>query len=157
MNFPRLFIAVAVFLLSAPSVLLAQQPSKDWSTIESTKLGTDIIVLTKNGREFEGAKRQSTNDTLFMETRFPVQGMRTISLSRDEIGEVKKKKSRWILSLVGSAIGAGVGLAIGQHYDRPGTDDPGLGKLLFGPMGAGIGFLVGSRIPRSPKTIYSAP
>ena len=157
MHVPKALIAVAAVILFAPAILFAQQPSNDWSNVENAKPGTKIIVLTKNGREFMGTKRQSTDDTLFMETRFPVQGTRTISLSRNEIGEVKKKKSRWVFSLIGSAIGAGVGLAIGQHYDRPGTDDPGLGKLLFIPFGAGMGYVAGSLIPRPPKTIYSAP
>src|ERR1051325_1484908 len=103
MNFPKTFIVVAILILFAPAILFAQQPSHDWSSIENTKPGTNIIVLTKNGREFAGTKRQSTDDTLFMETRFPVQGTRTISLSRNEIGEVKKKKSRWVFGLIGSA------------------------------------------------------
>jgi hypothetical protein len=151
--------ALATFLivLLTPIVLFAQQPTSDWSVIEKLKPGAKIIVLTRNGREYVGEKRQSTDDTVFMETRFTVQGTRTISLSRDEIGEVRKRKTRWVFPLIGAAIGVGIGLGFGANVDRRGGDDPGLGKLLFAPLGGLIGFAGGSFVPRKSKTIYTAP
>ena len=149
--------AVTLALWLMPLTLLAQKPSTDWNTIETLKPGAKLIVLTKNGREFEGEKRQSTDDTLFMATASRIRGPRTIDLRRDEIGEVRKKKRRWVFPLVGAAIGLGVGLGIGQSYDRRGGDDPGLGKLLLGPLGALMGLAGGSFVPQNPKTIYVAP
>lgn len=150
-------LSIALVLLLTPSVLFAQKILSDWGNLERLKPGTKIIVTTKNGREFAGQKRQSTDDTLFMETRFPVQGSRTISLSRNEIAEVRKTKSRWLLPLVGTAIGVGVGIAIGSTADHPYTDDPNLGKMLGGGLGGLIGFGTGSIVPRKAKTIYVAP
>jgi hypothetical protein len=152
-------LAIALVLLFTPSMLLAQKSLSDWSVIEKLKPGTQIIVTTKNGREFMGEKRQSTDDTLFMETSSAVQGLLTISLSRDEIAEVRKRKSRAFFPLIAAAIGIGVGAAIGSTADHPYSDDPGLGKLVGGVMGGAIGLGAGSFFGRTIKSkrIYVAP
>jgi hypothetical protein len=152
----KLLSSILVLMLS-PGALFAQKALSDWGNVEKLKPGTKIIVTTKNGREFAGEKRQSTDDTLFMETRFPVQGTRTFSLTKDEIAEVRKIKSRWLLPLVGAAVGIGVGIAIGSTADHPYTDDPNLGKMLGGGLGGLIGFGTGSMIHRKAKTIYVTP
>ena len=152
-----LSVVLVLWLLS--TTLFAQQALSNWSNVENLKQGTKIVVRTKNGREYVGTKRQSTDDTLFMEARFPVQGMRTISLSKDEIQEVRKNKSTFYYPLIGLAIGLGVGVAIGARADHPGTDDPNLGKILGGGLGGGIGLAAGQGLSRRPKTkqIYVAP
>ena len=152
-------LSIVLVLLMSFTTLFAQQALSNWSNVENLKPGTKIVVRTRNGREFVGTKRQSTDDTLFMEARFPVQGLRTISLSKDEIQEVRKNKSTFYYSLIGLAIGLGVGVAIGARADHPGTDDPNLGKMLGGGLGLGIGLIAGEGISRRPKTkqIYVAP
>ncbi len=154
----KLCSLMMVLMLSAVPGF-AQKVSSSWDTVENLKLGTRIVVTTKNGREFVGTKRQSTDDTLFMETNFAIQGNRTISLSKDEIAEVSKLKSKWLYQLIGMGIGVAVGVAIGDTYDHPGSDDPGLGKVLIGGIGGGIGLATGSVFSRKPgkKTIYVAP
>src|SRR2546423_14157008 len=152
-------LSIVLILLVSSVTLFAQQDLSNWSNVENLKAGTRIVVRTKNGREFVGTKRQSTDDTLFMEARFPVQGARTISLSKDEIQEVRKNKSTFYYPLIGPAIGLGVGVAIGARADHPGTDDPNLGKMLGGGLGGGIGLIAGEGISRRPKTkrVYLAP
>ena len=153
-------ISMVLVLLVACTTLFAQQSLSSWSNVENLKPGTKIVVRTKNGREFVGTKRQSTDDTLFMEAKFQVQGARTISLSKDEIAEVDKRKSRWFLPVIGAAIGIGVGLAWGAVADRGNYEDPGLGKVLGGFLGGVIGVGAGgAAATRSPKTkaVYVAP
>jgi len=159
MQSAKQLLSIVLVLLMASTTLFAQQALSNWSNVENLKPGTKIVVRTKNGREFVGTKRQSTDDTLFMEARFPVQGMRTISLSKDEIQEVRKNKSTFYYPLLGLAIGLGVGVAIGERADHPGTDDPNLGKILGGALGGGIGLTAGEGISRKPKTkqVYLAP
>src|SRR5260221_14125751 len=116
-------LSMVLVLLVACTTLFAQQALSNWSNVENLKPGTKIVVRTKNGREFVGTKRQSTDDTLFMEAKFAVQGARTISLSKDEIQEVRKQKSSsFFYPLLGLAIGIGVGVAIGSTADHPGTE-----------------------------------
>lgn len=152
-------VAIALILVTTSSLLLAQKPSFDWNRVEQLKPGAKIVVVTKNGREFIGTKRQSTGDSLFMKTRFAIQGSRTISLTRDEIAEVSKRKSRWWLTPLGFGIGLAAGIAIGGAAERPGTDDPGLGKLMGGLLGSVIGLGVGGVVSKQPKIkrVYVAP
>src|SRR5882724_4914179 len=159
MQSAKQLLSIVLVLLMASTTLFAQQALSNWSNVENLKPGTKIVVRTKNGREFVGTKRQSTDDTLFMEARFPVQGMRTISLSKDEIQEVRKNKSTFYYPLLGLAIGLGVGVAIGARADHPGTDDPNLGKILGGALGGEIGLTADEGISRKPKTkqVYLAP
>ncbi|HYW70857.1 MAG TPA: hypothetical protein VE961_07480 [Pyrinomonadaceae bacterium] len=148
---------IVLMLLSATA--FAQKAGSNWSDVESLKNGTKVVVNTKNGREFVGTKRQATDDTVFIETKFAVQGNRTISLGRDEVASVSKIKSRWMPPLVGLGIGLAAGIAIGSGADHPYSDDPGLGKVVGGALGGAIGLLSGSLLSRKPgtKTIYVAP
>src|SRR5256885_9221927 len=159
MQSAKQLLSMVLVLLMSSATLFAQQSLSNWSNVENLRPGTRIVVRTKNGREFVGTKRQSTDDTLFMEARFPVQGARTISLLKDEIQEVRKNKSTFYYPLVGLAIGIGVGIAVGSTADHPGTDDPNLGKILGGGLGGGIGLATGAGLSRRPKTkqIYVAP
>jgi len=159
MQSAKQLLSIVLVLLMSSTPMFAQQALSNWSNVENLKPGTKIVVRTKNGREYVGTKRQSTDDTLFMEARFPVQGLRTISLSKDEVQEVRKNKSTFYYPLIGLAIGLGVGVAIGARADHPGTDDPNLGKILGGGLGGGIGLVTGEGISRRPKTkqIYVAP
>ena len=153
--------AIVLILLLMPSALFAQKSLNDWNNVVKLKSGTKIVVITKNGREFAGEKRVANDDVLFMQTNFEVQGQRTFSLSRDEIAEVRKRnKNRWLLPLVGAAVGIGVGVAIGSTADHPGSDDPGLGKMVGGAMGGLIGAGAGgaaARFGKSTKAVYVAP
>ncbi|MDX6305587.1 MAG: hypothetical protein QOI77_2556 [Blastocatellia bacterium] len=151
--------ATFLILVLIPSLLVAQKNLSDWSNVEKLKPGTRVIVTTRKGREFIGEKRQTTDDTLFMEIGLPGSGTRVISVPREEIGEVRKGKSRWVYPLLGAAIGVAAGVAIGSTADHPGSDDPGLGKLLGGGLGGLIGGGTGSVIAKTKrwKKIYSAP
>ena len=158
MKYVKLFSLVLSLLLTSLPVA-AQQPLSKWANVENLKNGTKVVVLTRNGREFIGIKRQATDDSLSIETKFAVQGNRTISLTRDEIAEVRKTKPTWFYPLLGLGVGIAAGAAIGSTADRPGTDDPTIGRVIGGGLGAGIGLAVGAGLARRPgtKTIYVAP
>jgi hypothetical protein len=152
--------AIVLVLLLIPSTLFAQKPLADWNNVVKLKSGTKIVVITRNGREVAGEKRVANDDMLFVEADFAVQGQRTINFSRDEIAEVRKRKNRWLLPLVSAAVGIGVGIAIGSTADHPGSDDPGLGKLVGGVMGGLIGGTAGgaaARFRKQTKAVYVAP
>ena len=155
----RKLCSLMIVLALSSVTAFAQKATSSWSSVENLKNGANIIVTTKNGREFIGVKRQSTDDTLFMEAKFAVQGSRTISLTKDEIAEVSKTKSKWFYPLIGAGIGIAVGVAIGSTQDRPGTDDPTIGRILGGGLGGAIGLAAGAGLSRKPgkKTIYVAP
>ena len=110
--------AIFLLLLLAPSISFAQKNLSDWGNVEKLKPGTRVIVTTRKGREFFGEKRQTTDDTLFMEIGLPGSGTRVISVPREEIGEIQKGKSRWVYPLIGAAIGMSAGVAEFQWAHR---------------------------------------
>ena len=153
----QLLAIVLVFQLT-PGLLFAQKKQSDWSNVEKLNSGARLIVSTKKGREFAGEKRKATDDTLFLEIELPVHGTRIITLSRDEIAEVRKKRSRALPMLIGGAAGAGTGATFGDLvYDHRGGDDPHLGALVIGLIGALIGIAVASKMPKKAKKVYVAP
>jgi len=94
-------LAVNLFvLLLVPGLLLAQAKTSDWNAVDKLKPGTKIIVITKSGREFAGAKRISNDELLFMEVILPSSEKRTISLEKDEIREIRETKLNWIYKVL---------------------------------------------------------
>jgi hypothetical protein len=150
-------LTIVLGLILMPGLLFAQKNLADWGNVEKLKSGTKVIVTTKKGMEFAGEKRQTTDDTLFMDVALPGQGTRTISLPREEVAEVRKRKSRGMMPLIGAAIGVAAGVAIGSTADHSGSDDPGLGKVVGGGLGGLIGLSAGGFIPRKSKQVYVAP
>jgi hypothetical protein len=151
-------LAIVLGLLLTPTLLFAQKNLSDWGNVEKLNPGTKVIVSTKKGIAWSGQKRQSTDDTLFIEVALPVHGTRTISLTREEIAEVRKGKFPGIVMLlVGAAVGVAAGIAIGSTLDHPGSDDPGLGKLLGGGVGGLAGLTVASALPKKTKKVYVSP
>ncbi len=155
----KLLAILLVFLLT-PAGLFAQKKLSDWGNIEKLKPSTRIIVTTKKGLEFFGEKRHTTPDELFMEVALPGSGTRTITLEKDDIAEVRKKKSGSWLPIVGGAIGVGAGIGFGSLADHPGTDDPHMGAMIGGLMGGLFGLAGGqiiAKVKGKPKKIYVAP
>jgi len=155
----KLLAILLVFLLS-PASLFAQKKLSDWGNVEKLKPSARIVVTTKKGLEFFGEKRHTTPDELFMEVSLPGQGTRTITLERDDIAEVRKKKSGSWLPAIGGAIGVGAGIGFGSLADHPGTDDPHMGAMIGGLMGGLFGLLAGQAVAMKKgraKTIYIAP
>jgi hypothetical protein len=154
----KLLAILLVFLLT-PAGLFAQKKLSDWGNVEKLKPSARIIVTTKKGLEFSGEKQHATPDTLLMEVSLPGQGTRTITLEKDDIAEVRQKKSGSWLPVIGGAIGVGAGIGFGSLADHPGTDDPHIGAMIGGLMGGLFGLAGGqiiTKVASKAKTIYVA-
>jgi len=126
-------LAVNLFmLLLVPGLLLAQAKTSDWNAVDKLKPGTKIIVITKSGREFAGAKRISNDELLFMEVVLPSSEKRTISLEKDEIREIRETKLNWIYKVLEYRV----------------VPAPAASKNDFGDAGCS---------PRKSRTIYLGP
>jgi hypothetical protein len=135
--------------------------SGDWTNVKKLKAGSRVVVETKTGRVIRGEVRVVTDNTLFLEAALPGGNVQDVALDKSDVMEVSSRggRGRGINSLLGAAIGLGVGVAVGAGYDasHKGGDDPGIGKLGFGLLGTTTGFAVGSAIHAKDKTIYVAP
>lgn len=157
----RKFLSALVIIALLSCTALAGGDIGDWANVRKQKPGTRIVVLTRAGRELKGEVRIVTDDKLFVEVRLPNGDLQDMALDRSEVVEVKRRggSAGGLNPLLGALGGLGVGLAAGAVYDESHkySDDPGMGKLLFGLVGISGGLAVGSRLRAKDKTIYVAP
>jgi hypothetical protein len=158
-SFLRKSLAASLIVILSSCTALAQGGLFDWKNVEKLKAGTQVVVKTERGQEINGMVLAVTDDTLFVEVALPFGDWRRVGLSRAEIIEIRNKRSRGVQALIGAGIGLGVGIGVGAAYDarHPYSDDPGLGKLIFGILGTAIGLGAGSAFPTKGKKIYAAP
>jgi hypothetical protein len=137
---------------------LAPAPS-DWSAINSVPNGDKLLVKLKNGQSVEGSLKSSSNDALALS----VKG-KSMDVKREDVLSVHHVtgKSATRATLIGLAVGAGGGTAIGlagssgsdsfSKIDHAAT--AGLAVIGAG-AGATIGYLIG-RKSRKRVLIYQA-
>lgn len=144
-----LTLVLAALLLS-PSLALAQNSSvdSDWSRLSTVAAGSKLWVKLKNGESFEG-KLTSVSDTgLSLSVK-----NKPVDLKRDDVFTVhqSKRKSATKATLIGLAVGAGTGAAIGaagssRHDSFDKLDHAVTAGLTV--IGAGAGALTGYLIGR---------
>jgi hypothetical protein len=166
---------VVVALLISSSAQGKGTKRQDWAAAESLKWGATIRVATRTGERIEGYARAVSADTLKLDATEPGSGIvinfgRTIA--RNDVEKLytapltidrPRRLSRKEL-LLGSATGVAIGVGVGAIYDakHPYSDDPGLGKAVFGLLGALMGPAVAvagrglARLGHRPVLVYEA-
>lgn len=151
-----------IALLFAGNVPAQQQEAsaQGWNNLIQLAPGAPVRVALAGGRTVRGDLQKVTSDSLTVSENGNQQ-----NLPRTEIGRVqlKRKGHRGRNALIGLAIGAGGGLAIGAASDRHDSHEafnffPNAGKVVLTPLGAIVGAAVGAVIPTGGwREIYRAP
>jgi hypothetical protein len=158
----RILVMLALTLaIGSTSTSAEAKDPTDWKAVQRLKPGTEIQVVTEK-ETIEGRLMVATDQEVRLEARDrSAAGLRiTRTVSRTEVRELYKAgkhlerripRGQLLLS---SVIGAAVGVGIGAAYDsaHPYSDDPGLGKLMFGTLG----FFMGPAATAIGRAIYSA-
>ena len=163
MTKPMMKFSIVVLLLAGLAGNAPAQPPaspEGWASLSQVAPGTEIRVALSGGRTVRGSLEKAIPDALAINA-----AARQETLSRAEIKtvQVKRKGHRGRNALIGSAIGAGGGLAIGAAVDRHDSGKglnffPNGGKAVLTPLGAIIGTVVGVAIPTGGwHEIYRAP
>jgi len=157
--------ALALILVTSCSTIVfagqgaSTQPTADWAAIKAVPSGDKLSVKLKNGQTVEGKFASSSNDAVSLS----VNG-KPMDLKRDEVSSVHHlvRKSATQATLIGLAVGAGGGTAIGlagssgndgfDKIDHAAT--AGLAVIGAG-VGATVGYLIG-RKSRKLVLIYQA-
>jgi hypothetical protein len=153
-------IAVLCAGLAGNAPAQEQTPTPGWANLIQLAPGAQIRVTLSSGRTVRGDLQKATSDSLTINGTANQE-----TLSRAEIGRVqlKRKGHRGRNALIGFAIGAGGGLAVGAAVDHHDARDalnifPSAGKAIITPLGAIIGAVVGVAIPSGGwHEIYRAP
>ncbi len=139
---------LAVCLMSLAMIAAAQQqtPDENWAKLNSLATGSEIRVVLVGRKTVRGFLLKASPDALAMNA---ATGQET--LPRQEIARVQLKREghRGRNTLIGLLVGAGGGLTAGAMIDSRTTDSwfPNVGKVVFTPLGAIIGTVVGVAIP----------
>jgi len=135
------------------------KPFGDWSAINSVPSGDKLLVKLKNGQSVEGKLNSVSNDALSLS----VKG-KSMDVKKDEVLSVYHVtgNSATKATLIGLAVGAGGGTAIGLAGS---SGDDGFNKIDHAAtaglavIGAGAGATIGYLIGRKSKKrvlIYQA-
>ncbi|MGA9768942.1 MAG: hypothetical protein WBV94_07875 [Blastocatellia bacterium] len=153
----RIFSSLLVLCLLSPFAVAGNNLS-DWNNVRILEIGTRVVVKTKAGEKYEGDLKRATADSMTIVIQDPYSTRQTIDLKKDEVKEIRTKLSRIASTLIGTGAGLGAGVAIGASFDAKykSSEDPGLGKIVFGFLGLVFGTAVGTRLKFNGKKIYQA-
>jgi hypothetical protein len=142
-------ITLLIGILLAAGVARAQTANTDWANVKRIAAGEEIRVSMSDGKSFRGQLQSSTADSLIMVAANSQQ-----TLARPQVAKIATKRDshRMRNTLIGLGLGAGAGLAGGaveDHSDCAGRCGFGnnLGKVIFTPLGAVVGTVVGVAWP----------
>ena len=153
-------LGIAAFSLAAlasSAVAQLQGPTAGWTNLGQLAPGAEVRVVLSGGKTVRGFLQKATSDSLAINATTSQE-----TLSRQDVKrvQVRRQGHRGRNTLIGLAVGAAGGLAIGAAADHETRDNwfPNIGKAVFTPLGAIIGTVVGVAIPTGGwHEVYRAP
>ena len=139
--------ALIAAVLATAAAAQQAKPVANWANLNQLGAGSEIRVTLANGKTMRGFVQRVTPESLAMNATTSQE-----TLSRQDIRRVALKRPghRGRNTLIGLAIGTGAGLAAGAGVDsQTGHGDwfRDAGKVVFTPLGAIIGTVVGVALP----------
>lgn len=149
---------VTAFLAAGIVLVGTLQGASDdsWDNLKELRKGQKIQVVQMDWKSVQGTFLEYSDTGISLAAKTGVA-----TLAREDVLRVtlQEHSKRLRNALIGAAIGAGAGVAIGAATVDSGPQESGegnLGKTLFGLIGAGAGGGVGAAIASRP-TVYRAP
>jgi len=138
---------LGALLALAATTAVAQKSAGDWNPVKALTTGTEVRVTT-GSRTVSGKIDRITDDTLVMTSGKGSEMFTEQEVTRVSVG---KKGHRGRNALIGLAVGAGAGVAIGiAARPKPGqllANESGAITAVITAIGAVVGTLVGVAIP----------
>jgi hypothetical protein len=153
-----LWRAVLAAALAATAVAQPAKPIANWANLNQLVSGSEIRVTLATGKTLRGFVQGVTPDSLAINATTSQE-----TLSRQDIRRVSLKRPghRGRNTLIGLAIGAGGGLAVGAvavSRTRPGAMFRNIGYAVFPPLGALVGTVIGVALPTGQwRDVFRAP
>ena len=153
--------SLPLLVLFSSSLLNAQVIPGRWEKVDALEQGAEIVITMKSGERVKGTFQQHDAETLFVAE---VNGSER-PIPEREVAKVVRPlvegDSSWDGAAIGAAIGYGGGWA-GLAAMKSGGGDWAWSDAfeMFGPIGAGVGALVGYLVDKSHKgteVLYQAP
>lgn len=145
-----------ILLALAPLLLTGQSPENNWDNLKQLKAGQQIEVVDGKMKSGTGKFSAVTEEAISLQV-----DKEAVSIPRANVVSVKDrtKSHRKRNTLLGLAVGAGAGLAIGAikgatYYE---SGEIPVFVAVWTPIGAGIGAAAGAALPAGSATIYRRP
>ena len=138
-------------LLAAVTMLPAgaAEVNHSWETLVQTlKPGKTVVVTQMNGKKAEGKLLSLSEEAIAVS-----DSGQPVSIQREDVFRVRIANIRQRHTLIGMAIGAGVGIVWGSQL---GDINRGLSVVVMGGLGTGIGAAAGGALPIG-APLYEAP
>ena len=151
-------LALVAAVLAATAAAQQAKPIANWVNLNQLVAGSEIRVTLATGKTMRGFVQRVTAESLAINATTSQE-----MLSRQDIRRVELKKPghRGRNTLIGLAVGTGVGLAAGAVADSksgPGVMFPDLGKVVFSSAGVLLGTGIGVALPTGGwRDVYRAP
>jgi hypothetical protein len=157
---PRHIFLTALLAATLAATAAAQQtkPIANWTNLNQLVTGVEIRVTLTTGKTLRGFVQRVTPESVAINATTSQE-----TLSRQDIRRVAVKRPghRGRNTVIGLAIGTGAGLAAGAGVDSQASHSdwfPDAGKVVFTPLGAIIGTVVGVALPTGGwREVYRAP
>lgn len=147
---PKLAILLTAFAAWPAS---AADP-QDWNNVRQLQAGQKIEVIRSDGKRTQGRFAAAGDDEVRVR-----DGNSEVVIARQQVFRISSlEQSRRMRNLLlGMAIGAGAGLAVGAATDSSFSEEGEyLAKTIFTPVGAGAGAALGASFAGF-ETIYRRP
>ncbi len=147
-----------LLLILVPCLALAQKPEDSWENLRQLSPGQKIEVVDMNLKSLRGAFMSFSDEAISLRTDDGEKSLERANVMRVSASGGKRGRN----ALIGLAIGAGAGLAVGAAVNAHLRETTGPDILaeaavpLGGAIGAGAGAGIGAAFPGS-RTIYRAP
>lgn len=145
---------VLLVLTVWPSIVRAQKPENNWDNLNKLRVGQEIQIVDMNLKRHIGTFLSYSDGAISIRTKQGDHGF-----PREKVFRVSsRERSRRIRNaLIGAAIGAGTGLAVGALADRSFTEsgEENTVKKILIPIGAAAGAGIGSAFA-SYETVFRA-
>jgi len=146
-------LALAILLTGAVTTAWTRGGEGSWDNVLGLAPGTRVQVVDLELKSFTGAVQAVGDEVITVRTKGG-----DVTVNRAEVYRVSLRQGshRGRNALIGAAIGAGTGIAIGLPLDLQGGEEGEyLHSMFLGMIGAGAGTAIGAMVPGY-ATLYRA-
>jgi hypothetical protein len=147
-----------IAMIARPQIIFAQAPGApikgSWDAVKAIPPGDQVVARLRNGQTLKGSMISALDTVLTLERRNNATDVNRGDVLRIyHVVSKSDKKGVFLGFLIGTGVGALVGVLLDKRAAGEGADITGLSPLVFGFLGALIGTGMGSALSGRTKRL----